>query len=196
MRNRGFLLRSVCNKEFDMIPSTSSGRRASTSAKGVDVPIARWLPKYFGSSAWRRHLVRDAIAGCTIGAMVVPQSLSYAAVAGVPAAHGLYADLQTLYPVLGTSPYLVIGPVAVMSLMVRSTAENQGGMEENTAEWAQYAAFLALLVGCLQIVMGVTGIGTRVAKHVSHVVIAAFTASAGILICSTQLTGILGLERV
>ena len=89
----------------------------------------------------------------------------------------------------------MIGPVAVMSLMVRSTAEQQGGLEENTAEWAQYAAFLSFLVGIFQILMAYTGAGTRVAKHVSHVVIAAFTASAGILIISTQLTGIFGLKE-
>jgi len=161
-------------------------------------PVASWLPRYFQgpASTWKGRVARDAIAGATIGAMVVPQSLSYAAVAGVPPAHGLYADLQVVYPFLGTSPYLVIGPVAVMSLMVRATAEQAGGgvLMEGSVEWGRYAAFLALLVGLFQILMGVFRVGSKVAKHVSHTIIAAFTASAGILICSTQLSSVLGLK--
>jgi len=85
--------------------------------------------RYFPVLAWCKHynprhqLLRDLVSGITVGFMTVPQALSYAAVAGLPAERGLYSALlaMVLYAVLGTSPHLICGPTAVMAIMVRSS---------------------------------------------------------------------------
>ena len=83
------------------------------------LPVLGWCKRYSA----RRQLLRDVVSGATVGLMTVPQALSYAAVAGLPAERGLYSALvaMVLYAVLGTSPHLICGPTAVMAIMVRSS---------------------------------------------------------------------------
>ncbi len=83
------------------------------------LPVLSWGKQY----NWRQQLLRDIVSGITVGFMTVPQALSYAAVAGLPAERGLYASLvaMVMYAVLGTSPHLVCGPTAVMAIMVRTS---------------------------------------------------------------------------
>jgi hypothetical protein len=74
-------------------------KSASTKAASKLFPILDWFPKYSSS----RQLVPDVIAGITTGTMAVPQSMSYALIAGLPPQYGLYSDIQFCYPILGTS---------------------------------------------------------------------------------------------
>ena len=80
-------------------------------------PIATWLPKY----NWRKDFFHDFIAGLTVGVVAVPQSLSYATVAGLPAKYGMYNGLVGLLPYafFGSSRHLITGPTAVMSIIVK-----------------------------------------------------------------------------
>jgi MFS superfamily sulfate permease-like transporter len=68
--------------------------------------IATWIGEY----KWQKMLPGDLIAGLTVGAMAIPQSMSYAILAGLPVQFGLYSDLQIAYPLLGSSHALVVGP--------------------------------------------------------------------------------------
>lgn len=79
-------------------------------------PWVRWLPTY----DWKSDFVRDCVAGVTVGVMAVPQAMSYATVAELPAVYGLYNAFVGLlpYPFFGTSPHLISGPTAVMSILV------------------------------------------------------------------------------
>ncbi len=65
-------------------------------------PILVWLPKYDVS-----NLINDFISGITVGVIAIPQSMSYALIAGIPVQYGLYSDIQIMYPIFGTSKYLV-----------------------------------------------------------------------------------------
>jgi len=83
------------------------------------VVVARFVLRL--TSIFRRdNFARDMLAGVTVGVIAVPQSMSYATVAGLPAKYGLYNSMigLLLYPVFGTSPHLITGPTAVMSILV------------------------------------------------------------------------------
>jgi len=122
--------------------------------------IREWLPNY----SFEKDFAFDCISGVTVGMMAIPQSISYASIAGLPAQYGLYSDLQIMYPIFGTSKYLVVGPVAVMSLMARVALERIDGLQEFSPEWIKLACFLSLLVSLLQLGLATLGLGTTISR--------------------------------
>ena len=111
--------------------------------------------------------------------------------------HGLYAAFVGIIPYLflGTSPHLVTGPTAVMSIIVKSAVPRTyhgNKVVETSDEWTQLAYALALLTGCVQIVLSLAGLGFIV-ELVSHPIIAGFTSAAAVLIIGTQLPSTLGV---
>src|SRR6056297_2538170 len=112
-------------------------------------PITRWAPGYD-----RRDLRSDLAAGLTIGAMLVPQGMAYALLAGLPPEIGLYASIVPVivYAIFGTSRQLAVGPVAIVSLLTATALAPLA--EEGTAEYLAAAAVLALMVGVVHLVMG------------------------------------------
>ncbi|GAA5525561.1 putative sulfate transporter Rv1739c [Microbulbifer aestuariivivens] len=150
-------------------------------------PIAIWLRQYN-----RTALSRDLMAALIVTIMLIPQSLAYGLLAGVPAEVGLYASIVPLlaYAVFGTSRTLSVGPVAVASLM--SAAALSEVALQGSADYLVAAALLALLSGLFLSLMGLLRLGF-LANFLSHPVISGFITASGILIALSQLRHILGV---
>ncbi|WP_218422438.1 SulP family inorganic anion transporter [Stutzerimonas stutzeri] len=156
--------------------------------------LARCLPML----AWARHYDRaaatkDSLAALIVTLMLIPQSLAYAMLAGLPPVTGLYASMLPLiaYTLFGTSRTLAVGPVAVVSLM---TAAALGPLfSPGSAEYAAAAMLLALLSGAVLLLMAVLRLGF-LANFLSHPVISGFISASGILIALGQLKHILGIS--
>jgi len=130
----------------------------------------------------RQDLGGDVVAGITVAVMYVPQGMAYAILAGLPPVVGLYAATIPLlvYGLLGSSPQLAVGPVAVVSLMVYTACS--GLAEPGSPEYIGLAALLALFVGVIMLAMGLVRLGFIV-RFMSHAVISGFTSAAAIPSC-------------
>ena len=156
--------------------------------------LARYLPVLdWGRRYDRATFGADMMAAVIVTIMLIPQSLAYALLAGMPPEAGLYASIVpiVLYAVFGTSNALAVGPVAVVSLM---TAAAVGQVAEaGTAGYAVAALTLAFLSGAMLVAMGVFRLGF-VASFLSHPVIAGFITASGLLIAVSQLGHIFGIR--
>jgi len=125
--------------------------------------------------------------------MLIPQSLAYALLAGLPPEVGLYASILPLiaYAVFGTSKALAVGPVAVISLMTAAAAGNLAA--QGSPEYLAIAILLAFISGLMLLLMGIFRLGF-VANFLSHPVISGFITASGILIAVSQLKHILGVR--
>ena len=157
-------------------------------------PLLRHMPIL----QWGRRYDRDALEGDLLAAvivtiMLIPQSLAYALLAGLPAEMGLYASILPLvaYTIFGTSRALAVGPVAVVSLMTAAAVGNLA--LQGTAEYIAAAIALAFLSGVILLVMGVFRMGF-LANFLSHPVIAGFITASGIIIATSQMKHILGID--
>lgn len=145
--------------------------------------------------AWPRPdagLLRgEALAGLTVGLMVIPQGVAYAALAGMPLVTGIYASLlPALIAVLfSASPRLSVGPTALTCLLVGASLS--GLAEPGSAQWIALAVWLALLSGLLQIGLGFARFGWLL-NLVNSPVLMAFTQAAAVLIIASQLPALLG----
>lgn len=137
-------------------------------------------------------LRRDILAGLTVALVLIPQSMAYAELAGLPPYYGLYASfLPTMIASLfGSSRQLATGPVAVVSLLTSTTLEPLA--TAGSHQYIAYAILLALLVGVFQFTLGVLKLGL-VVNFISHPVVNGFTNAAAIIIASSQLPKIFGV---
>ncbi|MEO0493779.1 MAG: sulfate permease [Actinomycetota bacterium] len=151
------------------------------------LPAATWLRSYD-----RADLRPDLAAGITIAAMLVPQGMAYALLAGLPPEVGLYAATVPVlvYALLGTSRQLAVGPVAIVSLLTASALAPI--VEEGSAGYLAAAALLALMVGVIHLVLGFGRLGFLV-NVLSHSVLVGFTAAAAIIIGFSQVKHVLGV---
>ena len=152
------------------------------------VPILDWGPRYE-----RRNLRSDLIAGLTHGAMVVPQGMAYALLAGLPPILGLYAASLPMiaYAIFGTSRQLAVGPVAIVSLLVATALAPL--VEQGTIGYLSAAALLAVMVGVLHLALAVFRLGFIV-NFMSHGVLVGFTAAAALIIGISQVKHVLGVK--
>ncbi|MGB3243974.1 MAG: sulfate permease [Sulfitobacter sp.] len=156
--------------------------------------VTRYLPILtWGRDYNRAALSNDLVAALIVTIMLIPQSLAYALLAGLPAEAGLYASIVPilLYAVFGTSRALAVGPVAVVSLMTAAALSNI--VEQGTMGYAVAALSLAALSGVILLAMGLLRLGF-VANFLSHPVIAGFITASGIIIAASQLKHILGID--
>ena len=156
--------------------------------------LKRYLPILTWSRDYNRDaFISDAVAAVIVTIMLIPQSLAYALLAGLPAEMGLYASILPLvaYAVFGTSRALAVGPVAVVSLMTAAAIGNLGLTD--AASVALAAGTLAFMSGALLTLMGVMRLGF-LANFLSHPVIAGFITASGLLIATSQLKHIFGVE--
>jgi SulP family sulfate permease len=151
-------------------------------------PMPGWLRGYD-----RATLSSDLVAALIVTVMLIPQSLAYAALAGLPPQVGLYASIAplVLYALLGSSRVLAVGPVAVVSLMT-ATAIGDLAAVGTPAYWAA-AITLAFLSGLMLLVMGVLRLGF-LAHFLSHPVTSGFITASALLIAVGQLKVVLGLD--
>jgi len=160
----------------------SSHREAAKNCLHKYVPITYWLPKYSLDS-----LLRDIIAGVTVGLMVVPQGLAYATIANLPVQYGLYSAYLGcfVYCILGGSKDVTLGPTAIMSLMVNRFAKGE----------ALHAIALTLYCGIIQCLLGTLRLGFLV-RFISLPVISGFVSAAAVTIGFGQVKSLLGLKKI
>ncbi len=154
------------------------------------MPGLRW-PSWWRADQ-RRHWAGDALAGAVVTVLVIPQSLAYAMLAGLPPTMGLYASVWPVlaYAFLGSSQVLAVGPVAVTSLMTASALLPLAVAA--SPEYVALAMGLALLSGLMLTLAGVLRLGF-LAYFLSQPVISGFVTGVAILIAIGQLPGLLGL---
>src|SRR3989344_1394920 len=129
--------------------------RAIKSTSSMLVPHMPWR----GSSYSRADFKKDLFAGLTVAAVLIPQSMGYALLAGLPPVHGLYAALVggIAGSLWGSSRHLATGPVALVSLLTLTAAAQLA--TPGTAEFIALVAALALMVGGIQIALGLSRMG-------------------------------------
>ncbi len=159
----------------------------------------RRLDRFLPFMAWigdvrKPEIMRaDLIAGITVALVLVPQSMAYAQLAGLPAYYGLYASFLPgiIAALFGSSRQLATGPVAVVSLMTASALEPIAGA--NPELYVAYAIMLALMVGIFQVGLGLLHMGVLV-NFLSHPVVVGFTNAAAIIIGTSQLDKLFGVS--
>lgn len=151
-------------------------------------PFLEWLGTYTLKKA-----KGDVLAGLTVGVMLVPQAMAYALLAGLPPIYGLYASIVPLliYPLLGSSRHLALGATAIDAIIVVVGVGALAGGDE--ARFIELALLLALMVGTIHLVLGLTRLG-MLANLLSRPVIAGFTSAAVLIIAFSQLGGLLGIS--
>lgn len=156
--------------------------------------LSRYLPILdWGRTYDKNALSNDLIAAVIVTIMLIPQSLAYALLAGLPPEAGIYASILPImfYAVFGTSRALAVGPVAVVSLM---TAAAVGKVAQTgTVDYATAALTLAFLSGAFLTLLGIFRLGF-IANFLSHPVIAGFITASGIIIALSQVGNILGIK--
>ena len=156
--------------------------------------LAKYLPILdWGRRYKRETFVNDGIAAVIVTIMLIPQSLAYALLAGLPPQVGLYASILPLvaYAIFGTSRAMAVGPVAVISLMTAVAAGKIAA--QGSPEYIAAALLLALISGIMLLAMGLLRLGF-IANFLSHPVISGFITASGILIAVSQLKHILGIK--
>ncbi len=152
------------------------------------LPILTWGPTYTG-----RTLTNDLIVAAIVTVMLIPQSLAYALLAGLPVQVGLFASMAplVLYAVFGTSRTLAVGPVAVVSLMTAAAIAPLAA--QGSAEYLGAAIALAMVSGLLLVTMGFLRLGF-LANFLSHPVVAGFITASGLQIAAGQFGPVLGIH--
>lgn len=150
-------------------------------------PFVLWLKNYN-----IKMLQTDFVAGLTVALVLIPQSMAYAQLAGMPSYYGLYASFlpPMIAALFGSSRQLATGPVAVVSLMTSASLEPLA--TAGSEGYIVYALLLALIVGLFQLSLGILRLGL-VVNFLSHPVVNGFTNAAAIIIASSQLSKIFGV---
>ncbi|WP_374380879.1 SulP family inorganic anion transporter [Dongia sp.] len=156
--------------------------------------LEKWIP----ALGWAREykattFSNDAVAAIIVTIMLIPQSLAYAMLAGLPPYIGLYASILPLiaYCLFGTSRTLAVGPVAVISLMTAAAAAKIA--EPGSPLYIEAALVLALLSGLILVGMALLRLGF-LSNFLSHSVISGFISASGLLIATSQVKHILGVK--
>ena len=164
----------------------------------ADTNCEGWKARFLPFECWIGELRKpeilraDLIAGITVALVLVPQSMAYAQLAGLPAYYGLYASFLPgiIAALFGSSRQLATGPVAVVSLMTASALEPIAGA--NPELYIAYAVMLAFMVGIFQMALGLLRLGILV-NFLSHPVVIGFTNAAAIIIGTSQLGKLFGV---
>jgi sulfate permease, SulP family len=159
----------------------------------------QWVQRTLPFLAWGRELRNttilraDLLAGITVALVLVPQSMAYAQLAGLPPYYGLYASFMPpmVAALFGSSRQLATGPVAVVSLLTAAALEPIAA--SGSQGYIAYAIMLSLLVGVFQFSLGLLRLGVLI-NFLSHPVVLGFTNAAAIIIATSQLSKIFGVQ--
>jgi len=152
------------------------------------IPLFDWIRNYDKSD-----LSGDLVAGITVGVMLIPQSMAYAVLAGLPPVYGLYASVfpMIIYGILGTSRELAVGPAAIICILIVAGVSEFA--EVGSDRFIQLAILTAFGVGILQLAMGLLKMGFIV-NFLSHPVNSGFISASALIIAVSQLESLLGLD--
>jgi SulP family sulfate permease len=167
---------------------------SGTGASTLGGLLRRYLPILdWGRAYSRQTLTGDLVAAAIVSIMLIPQSLAYALLVGVPPQVGLYASMAplVLYAVFGTSRALAVGPVAVASLMTAAAAGQVAA--QGTPEFLGAAVALSTVTGLLLVLMGMLRLGF-LANFLSHPVVSGFITAEAVQIAAGQLGALLGVS--
>ncbi|KAG6538989.1 hypothetical protein ZIOFF_004141 [Zingiber officinale] len=155
------------------------------------LPCTRWMRKY----RIKEYLQADLMAGITVGVMLVPQSMSYAKLAGLHPIYGLYGGFVPVfvYAIFGSSRQLAVGPVALTSLLVSNVLTPI--VDPSDKLYTELAILMSLMVGVFESLMGLLRLGWLI-RFVNHSVISGFTTASAIVIALSQLKYFLGYPIV
>ncbi|MCC5859341.1 MAG: SulP family inorganic anion transporter [Ectothiorhodospiraceae bacterium] len=151
-------------------------------------PFLNWLPEARGAT-----LRADLVAGLTGAVIVLPQGVAYALIAGLPPEFGLYGAvvIALVAGLFGSSMHLVSGPTAALSIVVFSVVS--GVVSPDSPEFIPYVITVTFLAGLIQLGLGMAKLG-GVVNFISHTVVVGFTTGAAVLIATSQLRHLLGLD--
>ncbi len=151
-------------------------------------PFLSWLEGYNQTS-----LKRDLLSGFTVALILIPQSIAYAQVVGLPAYYGLYAAFlpPMIAALFGSSRQLSTGPVAILALMAAACLETFA--TPGTSTYIAYTILLTFMVGAFQFVLGTLRLGL-VVNFLSHPVVNGFTNAAALIIASAQFAKLFGVH--
>ena len=168
-----------------------AGRGSQAPTKGLKayLPILEWLPSY--QAGWLRF---DIIAALSVWALLIPQGIAYASIAGVPAQYGLYAALGSLigYAIFATAGQVVTGPSAAIAAVSGAVVATWAAA--GSSEWITYTATLAVSAGVVYVLLGLFRMGW-VSNFLSGAVLAGFTFGFGIGLIVDQMPKILGVPK-
>ncbi|MDB4286194.1 SulP family inorganic anion transporter [bacterium] len=152
------------------------------------LPFLNWLSGY-----GKPQLGGDIVAGLTGAVIALPQGVAFAMIAGLPPEYGLYTAIITpiVAALFGSSWHMVTGPTTAISIVVFATLSDVA--EPGSAEFVQLAFTMAFWAGMFQFILGVSRMGTLV-NFVSYTVIIGFTAGAAILIVTSQVKHVIGVD--
>ena len=173
-------------------PSLKIPVHAAHTPVPMRLPLTDWLPILHWSRGYHRStLTGDLTAAAVVTLLLIPQSLAYALLAGMPAVTGLYASMLPLlvYALMGTSPVLAAGPAALRSIM--SLAAVGAVTTAGSADFIAASMLLAVMVGAMLLVMGALRMGF-IAGFLSAPVLSGFVTASGLLIAMSQLPHMLG----
>ncbi|CAA7267650.1 unnamed protein product [Cyclocybe aegerita] len=153
-------------------------------------PILTWITRY--NPGW---LTGDLIAGLTVGMVVIPQGMSYAVLATLPAEYGLYSSFVgvLIYCFFATSKDVSIGPVAVMSLTVAQVIKHVESRSPGEFDGPQIASVLALITGFIVLGIGLLRIGWLV-EFIPAPAVSGFMTGSAISIAAGQVPGLMGIS--
>uniref|UniRef100_A0A2S2R092 Sodium-independent sulfate anion transporter n=1 Tax=Sipha flava TaxID=143950 RepID=A0A2S2R092_9HEMI len=174
----------VLHNDTTVLPShpDSVNRCCTRKVLYKRLPILQWLPKY----TFKDHGVSDLVAGITVGLTVIPQAIAFANVAGLPPQIGLYSSFMAcfVYTVFGSCKDPALGPTAIMAIMTRENIHDMG---------PEFAILLCFITGIVQLIMGFAQLGFLI-DFISGPVSAGFTSAAAIVIATSQLKDLLGIN--
>jgi SulP family sulfate permease len=152
------------------------------------IPRMDWIKNYDPA-----HLGNDAIAGLTVAVVLIPQAIAYSILIGLPPVHGLYAAAITPFiaALWGSLPQLATGPIAIMSLLALTTLTDLAEM--GSPQYIELAFMLAGIVGFIYLLIGLFRFGFIMA-FISHSAVKGFTSAAALIITSTQLPLLFGVQ--
>ena len=156
--------------------------------------VAQWFPVLAQVASYSKgKWLSDVIAAVVVTVMLVPQSLAYAMLAGLPPHYGLYASIIpiVIYSLLGSSTSLAVGPVAIASIMTASALSSV--VSTGLVSYVDGAITLAFLSGAMLFLLGVFRFGF-VANFLSHSVVSGFITASGLIIALGQLKHLMGVS--
>jgi SulP family sulfate permease len=152
-------------------------------------PMADWLPEY----KWSKYLAADAVAGVTIGIVLIPQGLAYATLAGLPPVYGVYTGFPgAVYSIFGTSKHAAIGPMSIPALLIAAGITALRVPPTTPAAYAAVVMAITFLVGLILLVMGWLHLGFIV-RFISRPVLSGFTSAASLLTMLSVVKDLIGV---